>query len=74
MLRQVLDNLLASLSEEYAMVQFKDLKRGPASIKHQIATGLKVQLQALTIARSRCPRNPKLLKTHQRDWECTLQY
>jgi hypothetical protein len=29
MLRQVLDNLLAfSLSQEYAMVQFKDLKRG----------------------------------------------
>jgi hypothetical protein len=48
MLRQVLDNLLAfSLSQEYAMVQFKDLKRGsPASIKHQIATGLKVAVQA----------------------------
>jgi hypothetical protein len=55
MLRQVLDNLLAFLWE-YAMVQFKDLKRGsPLSIKHQIATGLKVAVQALTIACSRCP-------------------
>jgi hypothetical protein len=28
MLRQVLDNTSFSLSQEYAMVQFKDLKRG----------------------------------------------
>jgi hypothetical protein len=35
MLSQILDNLLFSLSQEYAMVQFRGLKRGsPASIKH----------------------------------------
>jgi hypothetical protein len=46
MLRQVLDNLLAFLYQEYAMVQFKDLKVLRQLIKHQIATGLKVAVQA----------------------------
>jgi hypothetical protein len=36
MLRQVLDNLLAFLSQEYAMVQFKDLKRGSPAFNKNI--------------------------------------
>jgi hypothetical protein len=50
------------------MVQFKDLKRGSPSIKHQIATGLKVAVKhvddslfALSL------RNPKLLKTYTKE-------
>jgi hypothetical protein len=63
MLRQVLDNLLAfSLSQEYAMVQFRISKGSPAFNKN-IKQDLKLQFKHVDDSCSLSLRNPKLLKT-----------
>jgi hypothetical protein len=65
MLRQVLDNLL-SLSQEYAMVQFKDLKRGSPAFNKNIKLQQDLKLQFKHVDDSLFVlslRNPKLLKT-----------
>jgi hypothetical protein len=64
MLRQVLDNLLAfSLSQEYAMVQFKDLKRGSPAFNKNIKLQQDLKLQFKHVDDSLFAlslRNPKI--------------